>query len=72
MVTAWESLATCPEERTPINYPLRDDLATVERDGAIHDQWQHKVSGGARIWFYVEGRSVVLTRVSTAHPNETK
>lgn len=72
MVGAWEWLTTTPGKRAPSNYPLRDDLATVDRDGVRHDQGQHKLSGGARIWFYVDGASVILTRVSTAHPNETK
>lgn len=72
VVSAWETLTEAPLESTPVNYRLRDDLATVVRDGANHDQWQHKLAGGARIWFFVEGQSVVLTRVSTAHPNETK
>lgn len=72
VVETWEFLTRTPTERREDNYPLRDDLATVVRSGMTHEQWQHKLSGGARIWFYVEGKTVVLTQVSTAHPNQTK
>jgi hypothetical protein len=27
---------------------------------------------GARIWFYVEGRTVKIVNVFTNHPNQTK
>ena len=40
----------------------------LERQG----RGRHKLAGGARIWFYVEEMEVVLIRVSTNHPNETK
>jgi len=46
----------------------------VERNGALYDQWQYKVSktSGSRIWFYVDGQTVVIVEVFTAHPNQTK
>ncbi|GMA38911.1 hypothetical protein GCM10025883_09560 [Mobilicoccus caccae] len=72
VVDAWEFLTTRPCDRTADNYPLKDDLATVTRDGRTHEQGQHKLAGGARIWFYVEEMEVVLIRVSTNHPHETK
>ena len=72
VVDAWDFLTKTPLERTASNYPLRDDLATVTRQGRVFEQWQHKVSGGARLWFYVEGRTVVLVQCHTRHPNETK
>ena len=74
LVDAWDFLARTPLEVTPTNYPLKGDLATVTRNGARHQRWQHKptVGGGARIWFYVVGQSVYLEDVHTHHPNETK
>lgn len=72
VVDAWDFLTRTPLERSPTNYPLRDDLARVTRNGATFEQWQHKLSGGARLWFYVEDRTVVLVQCHTRHPNETK
>lgn len=73
MVETWEFLTAHPLTRTPTNYPLKGELATVMRNGVGYPRWQHKPSQGAsaRIWFYVEGQKVYLERVSTSHPNET-
>lgn len=70
----WDFLTRTPLAHTPTNYPLKDDLSTVVRDGIAHERWQHKPTahGDARIWFYVEGRVVYLEQVHTRHPNETK
>lgn len=80
LVDAWEFLTTSPREPVAGRcYQLEGDFATVKRNGAAYDQWQLKLPGGARIWYYVtapsDGKSagdVVLVRVSTHHPNETK
>lgn len=60
--------------QTPTNYPLKGELGTITRDGASHQRWQHKptLKGDARIWFYVEARTVLLEQVHTHHPNATK
>lgn len=71
-VDAWDFLTRSPDARTPINYRLKGDLATVVHGGTTHDRWQHKLSGGARIWFYVDDRNVYLVDVHTQHPNATK
>ncbi|WP_245186125.1 hypothetical protein [Frigoribacterium sp. PvP032] len=50
-------------------------MATIVRDGVEHDRWQYELTGGARIWYYVEQRTVVVIvviDVFTAHPNQTK
>lgn len=74
LADSWDFLTKTPLEKTPTNYPLKGELGTVRRDGAVHTRWQHKptLKGGARIWFYVEGSVVFLEQVHTAHPNETK
>ncbi len=72
VVDAWDFLTRHPTESGPRNYQLKGRLAHVTRNGKSHDRWQHKLSGGARIWFYVDGRSVHLVEVHTRHPNETK
>lgn len=72
MADAWDFLTRHPLERVPTNHPLKGELGTVLRDGRAFEQWQHELSGGARIWFYVEDRVVHLVKVHTAHPNETK
>lgn len=72
VVDAWDFLTRHPLDPTPINYQLKGQLATVTHACKTHDRWQHKLSGGARIWFYVEGRNVYLIDVHTRHPNQTK
>lgn len=73
MVEAWEFLTSGPLVHTPTNYPLRDELGRVTRDGKTFARWQYKPSAGngARIWFYVEGQTVYLERVHTSHPRQT-
>ncbi|MGN6612500.1 MAG: hypothetical protein ACTHLJ_12070 [Angustibacter sp.] len=72
LVDAWDFLTKQPTARQPKNHPLKGDLATVTHRGATHERWQHELSHGARIWFYVDGRTVVLIDCHTRHPNETK
>ena len=74
LADAWDFLTRTPLANVPTNHPLRGDLGTITRDGKTHERWQHKPTqqGDARIWFYVEGRTVYLEQVHTRHPNETK
>ena len=74
LADAWDFLTRTPQLRTPTNYPLRGELATVDHGGKTHERWQHKPTqqGDARIWFYVDERTVYLEQVHTHHPNETK
>lgn len=72
LVDAWDFLTRNPTSREPRNHPLKGDLARVTHHGSEHEQWQHELSGGARLWFYVHGRDVVLVQVHTRHPNQTK
>lgn len=74
MTEAWDFFTRTPLDVTPTNYPLKGELATVSRNGATHQRWQHKPTAGgtARIWFYVHERIVYIEQVHTHHPNETK
>ncbi|WP_369062176.1 hypothetical protein [Kocuria rhizophila] len=74
MADAWDFLVRTPLAQTPQNYPLKDELGLVTRNGQSFTRWQHKpaLSGDARIWFYVVDQKVYLERVHTHHPNETK
>lgn len=74
LAEAWDFLTRSPLTKTPTNYPLRGELGTISRGGTTHERWQHKPTpqGTARIWFFVEGRTVYLEQVHTSHPNETK
>ena len=74
LADAWDFLTRTPLTVTPTNYPLRGELASVTRDGATYERWQHKptLKGDARIWFYVLEQVVYLEKVHTHHPNATK
>lgn len=74
LAEAWDFLTRSPLTKTPTNYPLRGELGTIARGGKTYERWQHKPTfkGTARIWFYVEDRTVYLEQVHTSHPNETK
>lgn len=74
LVDSWDFLTQTPNEVTPVNYPLRGQLAHIVRDGDRFERWQHKptLKGDARIWFYVSDGVVYLEQVHTHHPNQTK
>lgn len=74
MTETWDFLTRTPLTTTPTNYRLKGVLGTIQRGGATHERSQHKrtVRGTARIWFYVQGRTVFLEQVHTSHPSETK
>lgn len=74
MSETWDFLTRTPLAITPINYPLEGSLGIITRNGRTFQRWQHKptLKGTARVWFYVDGNTVYLEQVHTAHPNETK
>ncbi|WP_405938108.1 hypothetical protein OG338_16870 [Streptomyces sp. NBC_00726] len=74
MTETWDFLTRTPLSTTPTNYRLKGELGVIRRGGATHDRWQHKptAKGTARIWYFVDGRTVFLEQVHTSHPNETK
>lgn len=73
MAETWDFLTRTPTSTTPSNYPLKGALGLVRHNGSLHERWQHKptVKGSARIWFFVEERTVHVEQVHTGHPNET-
>jgi hypothetical protein len=74
MSEAWDFLTRTPLQTTPTNYRLKGELGTVLRGGTAHERWQHKptAKGTARIWFYVDERTVYLEQIHTSRPNQTK
>lgn len=74
MAETWDFLTRTPLSTTPTNYRLRGELGTIQRNGTVHERWQHKptAKGTARIWFYAHERTIHLEQVHTSHPNETK
>jgi len=73
MTETWDFLTRTPHATTPTNYRLKGELGTITRGGSSFERWQHKptAKGSARVWFYVDGRTVYLEQVHTHHPNET-
>lgn len=74
MSETWDFLTRTPQARTQTNYPLEGSLAVIRRGERTFERWQHKptLKGGARVWFYVDGSTVYLEQIHTAHPNATK
>lgn len=74
MSEAWDFLTRTPLQTTPTTYRLKGELGTVLRGGTAHERWQHKptAKGTARIWFYVDERTVYLEQIHTSRPNQTK
>ena len=79
---AWNTLTCDPLTETARLYQLKADFAYLTRNGRTYARYQYKVTGGGRIWFYVDptpkgsraksaGR-VFLERCDTAHPKETE
>lgn len=69
---AWDALTRNPVDTSPAMHTLRGDLQWITRDGQTYERWQLELNGGARIWYYVDGRTVYLEQVHTNHPNQTK
>ena len=72
IVDAWNQLTSDPRAHTQHIHPLKGELGTVTRNGVDHIQRQLELSQGARIWFFVEDMTVVIVKVHTRHPNQTK
>ena len=68
VVDAWDFLTADPTRRTAKNDQLRGDLALVTANGKTHQRWQHELSGGARIWYYIEGKEVHIRIAALTTP----
>jgi hypothetical protein len=51
---------------------LKGELAKIERDGRTFERRQYELTGGARLWFFVDGDVVHIIQAHTHHPNQTK
>lgn len=72
LVDTWTQLTTDPLALTQRIHPLKGGLGTVTRNGVDYAQRQIELAQGARIWFYVDDMTVVIVKVHTRHPNQTK
>lgn len=72
VVQAWEHLTLDPLANDSTCHGMKGDLEFVAHQGTTHRRRQYELSKGARIWFYVEGKTVVLIDIHTHHPNATK
>ena len=72
LVDTWTQLTTEPLALTQRIHPLKGGLGTVTRNGVDYVQRQIELAQGARIWFYVDDMTVVIVKVHTRHPNQTK
>lgn len=72
VVQAWERLTLDPLANDSTCHGMKGDLEFVAHQGTTHRRRQYELSHGARIWFYVEGKTVVLIDIHTHHPNATK
>lgn len=72
LVDAWTQLTAEPLAVTLRIHPLKGGLGTVTRNGVDFVQRQIELTQGARIWFYVDGMNVIIVKVHTRHPNQTK
>ena len=71
---AWDFLTRNLLKVTPLSHPMRADFGLLVANGVSHQRWQLKLSAtdGSRIWYFVDGQTVFIERIFTAHPNETK
>ncbi|GAA5228794.1 hypothetical protein [Paeniglutamicibacter antarcticus] len=72
VVQAWERLTLDPLASDSTCHGMKGDLEFAAHHGTTHRRRQYELSNGARIWFYVEGKTVALFDVHTHHPNSTK
>ena len=52
-VEAWDYLTVHPHEGSKRCYALKADYAVVNVSGVDYEQWQYKVTDGARVWYCV-------------------
>jgi hypothetical protein len=53
---------------------LKGSLGTRTVNGRELEQWQYEVTGGGRIWYYIDDqdRTVWMTAASSGHPKATE
>jgi len=70
----WDFLAHTPLDITPHSYQLKGELQAVSWKGVRYERWQLKpsLSAGIRIWYFIDGKKVLIEQVHTRHPNQTK
>lgn len=74
LADAWDTLTRNPEVDTVLCSSMRGALAVVTYQGKNFQRRQLKLSltYGARIWYFIDEKLVLIERVFTNHPNQTK
>ena len=74
LADAWDYLTKTPNLRNAFCNPLKWNLASILRNEIEYEVWQLKLSrtDGSRIWYFIDGQTVVIFEVFTNHPNQTK
>lgn len=62
-----------PAESTDRHHRLKSELAFVINGGVRMEHWQYEVTGGGRIWYYIDDakRTVWLDYAGVGHPKAT-
>jgi hypothetical protein len=73
MRRAWDRTTTDPWQRDQRRHPLRGSVGSREINGVEMEQWQYEVTGGGRVWYYIDDghRTIWLTNCSVGHPKAT-
>jgi hypothetical protein len=83
-IDCWDQLTNDPMCVTNDQYRLQGDLSTALHEGAAYEQWQYKISRGARIRYLIDkepvtnksgkkiaqGR-VIIREAESGHPQDT-
>lgn len=72
---AYEILRSDPKPTGPTarHHRLRYELAFVVSGGMRMEHWQYEVTGGGRIWYYIDeaNRTVWIDYAGVGHPKAT-
>lgn len=75
MRAAYNQLSTKPSDPTNADrqHRLKFDLEYVKVNGALLEQWQYEVTGGARIWYAVNSMKMLvwISHAGTGHPSKS-
>jgi hypothetical protein len=72
---AYEAMRATPRSTAnpARHHRLKGALGTATWKGREYERWQYEVTGGGRIWFFIddERRTVWITYAGTGHPKPT-
>ena len=81
----YDQLTKDPLRESHDQYRLSDDLSTAQHEGVALEQWQYKISGGARVRYLVDKKPVtnakgkqtaqgrvIIREATPGHPKDTQ